>query len=92
MNFKKFYILTDRLSELVDDQCSIFLSQFGYVDWLSLEQLRSKYPDFKRAKIELKIYIEKTLDELLMLFPQPDDLFQQALKVFYPNEQTNLFG
>ena len=92
LNYKKLFLLTDRLCELIDDQAEIFLSEFGYIDWLSLEHLKEKYPDFEKAKKELDVFIPQVIDELLMLFPQQDTLYQQALQIFNSNKQTSIFA
>lgn len=65
MNFKKFRLLNNRLSELLDEQLTLFLFERPQLlDWLSLEQLEKQYPDLKEAIKLNQTYINSVIEEL----------------------------
>jgi hypothetical protein len=71
-NYKKFYLLHDRLMTLLDEQGELFYAQNPqFTDWLRTLQLNQKYPNLEE-KVELNnIYTRQVINELKLLFGNP---------------------
>lgn len=74
-------LLTQRLSDLIDEQTTLFIFERPYLlDWLKIEQLTKKYPDLNESIKINKLYIKATMEELFYLFNQ--DISEKQLDIF----------